>query len=196
VTAGAPTSTTAQQLGSIYLSGLEVVLGQFSDPTDVATCNAGYVTIGAAGAGNVGVNVGFNIAIDSVTIGTLSYGNTTSILAASFGPAATAGYVGVRNLVLDDVNIYGGVAIGIGTLNTTALGGNLGTITQVNMVFANGTTISIPGAIAGTVYLAQNPQLTTGAGELGNFYIGGVTARLLDNVGSLSAHSLVQIWAH
>ncbi len=194
--AGAPASTTAQQLGSIYVGGVEILLGQFSDPTDVTTCHAGYITIGAAGAGNVGINIGFNIAIDSVNIGTLSYGNTTSILAGAFGAATSAGYIGVRSLVLDDVNIYGGVAIGVGTLNTTALGGKLGVITQVNLVFANGTTVAIPGAITGTVYLAQDQTLTTGAAELGNFYIGGVTASLVDNVGSLSTHSLVQIWAH
>jgi hypothetical protein len=57
-------------------------------------------------------------------------------------------------------------------------------------------TIAIPGAITGTVVLAQDQTLTTGAGELGNFYIGGVTAQIVDNVGSLSTHSLVQIWAH
>ena len=198
VTAGAPTSTTAQQLGAIYMSGIEIRLGQSATPADAASFNAGYVTIGAAGLGNTGINIGFNIAIDSITIGTISYGNTTSILAGSFGAAATAGYVGVTGLNLDDVNIYGGVAIGIGTLNTVALNpaANQGTITQVNIVFANGTTIAIPGAITGNVVLAQDQTLTTGAGTLGNFYIGGVTAQIVDNVGSLSAHSLIQIWAH
>jgi len=198
VTAGAPTSTTAQQLGAIYLSGIEVRMGQSATPADGNTYQAGYVTIGAAGAGNTGIDIGFNVAIDSVAIGTLSYGNTTSLLATDFGAAATAGYVGVTGLNLDDVNIYGGVAIGIGTLNTTAVQADstLGTITQVNIVIANGTTIAIPGAITGTVILAQNQTLTTGAGTLGNFYIGGVTAQIVDNVGSLSTHSLIQIWAH
>jgi len=198
VTAGAPTSTTAQQLGAIYMSGIEIRLGQSATPADAASFNAGYVTIGAAGLGNTGINIGFNIAIDSITIGTISYGNTTSILAGSFGAAATAGYVGVTGLNLDDVNIYGCVAIGIGTLNTAVLNpaANQGTITQVNIVFANGTTIAIPGAITGNVVLAQDQTLTTGAGTLGNFYIGGVTAQIVDNVGSLSAHSLIQIWAH
>jgi len=203
VTAGAPTSTTAQQLGAIYMSGIEITLGQSATPADAASYNAGYVTIGAAGAGNTGINIGFNIAIDSVAIGTLSYGNTTSLLGApvtsgGFGAAATAGYVGVTGLNLDDVNIYGGVSIGIGTLATAALNpaANQGTITQVNIVIGNGTTIAIPGAITGTVVLAQDQTLTTGAGTLGNFYIGGVTAQIVDNVGSLSAHSLIQIWAH
>ena len=196
---GGPTSTVAQQLGAIYMSGIEIRLGQSATPADAGSFEAGYVTIGAAGAGNTGVNIGFNVAIDSVAIGTISYGNTTSLIATDFGAAATAGYIGVVGLNLDDVNIYGGVAIGVGTLDTAALNAaaaNQGVITQVNMVFANGTTIAIPGAITGTVVLAQNQELTTGAGELGNFYIGGVTAQLVDNVGSLSAHSLVQIWAH
>ncbi len=197
-TPAGPTSTTAQQLGSIYISGIEIRLGQSSSPADAASFNAGYVTIAAAGAGNTGVNIGFNVAIDSVAIGTLSYGNTTSILTGEFGAAATAGYVGVTGLNLDDVNIVGGVAIGVGTLNTAALNptANQGTITQVNIVFANGTTIAIPGAITGNVVLAQDQTLSTGAATLGNFYIGGVTAQIVDNVGSLSAHSLVQIWAH
>ncbi len=197
VTGGAPTSTVAQQLGAIYMSGIEIRLGQSATPADAASFSAGYVTIGAAGAGNTGVNIGFNVAIDSVAIGTISYGNTTSILAGDFGAAATAGYIGITGLNLDDVNIVGGVAIGVGTLNTTALGGTtLGTITQVNIVIANGTTISIPGAITGNVVLASDQTLTTGAQTLGNFYIGGVTAQIVDNVGSLSAHSLIQIWAH
>ncbi len=198
VTAGAPTSTTAQQLGNIYMSGIEIRLGQSATPADAASFDAGYVTIGAAGAGNTGVNIGFVVNIDSVAIGTMSYGNTTSLLADDFGAAATAGYIGVTGLNLDDVNIYGGVAIGVGTLNTAALNpaANQGTITQVNIVIANGTTVAIPGAITGTVVLARNRALTVNAGELGNFYIGGVTAQIVDNVGSLSDHSLIQIWAH
>jgi len=198
VTADAPTSTVAQQLGAIYMSGIEIRLGQSATPADAGSFNAGYVTIGAAGAGNTGVNIGFNVAIDSVAIGTLSYGNTTSILYTDFGAAATAGYIGIDGLVLDDVTIVGGVAIGVGTLNTAALNptGNQGTITQVNIVIANGTTIAIPGAITGNIVLAQDQELATGAGTLGNFYIGGVTAQIVDNVDSLSAHSLIQIWAH
>ena len=198
VTADAPTSTVAQQLGAIYMSGIEIRLGQSATPADAGSFNAGYVTIGAAGAGNTGVNIGFNVAIDSVAIGTLSYGNTTSILYTDFGAAATAGYIGIDGLVLDDVTIVGGVAIGVGTLNTAALNptGNQGTITQVNIVIANGTTIAIPGAITGNIVLAQDQELATGAGTLGNFYIGGVTAQIVDNVGSLAAHSLIQIWAH
>ena len=198
VTAGAPTSTTAQQLGNIFMSGIEIRLGQSATPADAGSFNAGYVTIGAAGAGNTGVNIGFNVAIDSVAIGTISYGNTTSLLATDFGAAATAGYIGVTGLNLDDVNIYGGVAIGVGTLNTAALNpaANQGTITQVNIVIANDTTVAIPGAITGNVVLAQDQTLTTGAGTLGNFYIGGVTAQIVDNVDSLSDHSLIQIWAH
>ena len=194
-TAGAPSSTTAQQLGSIYLQGVEVILGRGAD---AASMDAGYVTIGAAGAGNVGVNIGFNVLIDSVTIGTMSYGNSTSILAGSFGAAATGGYIGVRNFALDDVTIAGGVAIGIGTLNGTALGvASFGTQTMVNIVIANGTTIAIPGAITGTVTLASNQTLdAANASELGNFYIGGVTAQIVDNVGSFSSHSVIQIWAH
>lgn len=196
---GAPTSTVAQQLGAIYMSGIEIRLGQSATPADAGTFEAGYVTIGAAGAGNTGVNIGFNVAIDEVVIGTLSYGNTTSLLVGDFGEAATAGYIGVTGLNLDGVNIYGGVAIGVGTLDTAALNAdaaNQGVITQVNIVVANGTTVAIPGAITGTVVLAQNQELTTGPGELGNFYIGGVTAEIVDNVDSQSPHSLIQIWAH
>ncbi|MHB8137441.1 MAG: DUF6160 family protein [Smithellaceae bacterium] len=198
VTAGAPTSTVAQQLGSIYMDGIEVTLGQSATPADLASYEAGYVTIGAAGPGNVGVNIGFNVAIDSVAIGTLSYGNTTSILAPSFGAAATAGYVGITDFNLDDVNIYGGVAIGVGTLNGAALGvATFGNQTMVNIVIANGTTIAIPGALTGNIVLASNQELNAAnAGTLGNFYIGGVTATFVDNVGSFASHSLVQIWAH
>ena len=197
VTAGAPTSTTAQQLGAIYMNGIEVVFGESSTPDVASAYNAGYVTIGAAGPGNRGVNIGFDVNIDSITVGTVSYGNTASILAGSFGAAATAGYIGVTDLTIGHMNIDGGCNIGIGTLNTTALGGTtLGTITQVNIVIANGTTVAIPGAITGTVVLAQDQELTTGAGELGNFYIGGFTARMVNNVGSLSTPSIIQIWAH
>jgi len=195
---GGPTSTVAQQLGSIYMSGIEITLGQSATPADAASYSAGYVTIAAAGVGNTGVHIGFNVAIDSVAIGTISYGNTTSILATDFGAAATAGYVGVTGLNLDDVNIYGGVAIGVGTLNTAALNpaANQGTITQVNIVFANGMTIAILGAITSNVVLAQDQTLTTGAGTLGNFYVGGVVAQIVNNTGSLSTQSLIQIWAH
>jgi len=211
VTASAPTSTTAQQLGSIYMSGIEITLGQTAEDLATttltgdalaATYDAGYVTIGAAGAGNTGVNIGFDVAIDSVAIGTLSYGNTTSLISVAGGGsipngATGPGYIGITGLNLDDVNIYGGVAIGVGTLSGAPLGVNsFGTQTMVNIVISNGTTVAIPGAITGTVVLAQDQTLTTGAGTLGNFYIGGVTAEIVDNVGSFAPHSLIQIWAH
>ena len=198
VTGGAPTSTVAQQLGAIYMSGIEIRLGQSTNPANAAAYNAGSLYIRAAGAGNTGIGFSFSVYIDSIAIGTMSYGNTNSILAGSFGAATSAGYIGITGLNLDDVNIYGGVAIGVGTLNTAALNpaANQGTITQVNILFANGTNIAIPGAITGNVVLAQDQTLTTGAGTLGNFYIGGVTAQIVNNVGSLSTQSLVQIWAH
>lgn len=201
-----PGSTTAQQLGEIYMSGVDIKLGQTtSTSTDVnvlaASYDAGYVTIGAAGAGNTGVNIGFNVKIDSVSLGTVSYGNTTSILASELGAAATAGFVGIRNLNLDDITISGGVAIGIGTLNGTAMGASaFGTPTMVNILIADGTTLSIPGAIYGTVTLASNKTLTTNTGDLGNFYIGGVSVTFNNNVTTtgtnMASHSLIQIWAH
>jgi hypothetical protein len=196
-TAGAPTSTTAQQLGHIYIGGLTVLMGQTTTPAIASTYDPGYVTIGAAGAGNTGVNIGFNVKIDTLAIGVLSYGNTTSILAGSFGGAATGGFVGISGLNLVNVTATGGVAIGVGTLNGALLGTPVfGTQTQVSLIFANGTTISSPGAIYGTVLLAQDKALSVGVGQLGNFYIGGITAQLVDNVGSFAPHSLVQIWAH
>ena len=198
VTAGAPTSTTAQQLGAIYMSGIEILLGESSSPAFASSYNAGYLTIGAAGSGNRGVNFGFDINIDSITVGTISYGNTTSILADSFGTAATDGYIGVTNLNIGHMNIDGGCNIGVGTLNTDAIsnGHGQGTITQVNIRIHPNTTVSIPSAITGTVVLAQDQELTTGAEELGNFYIGSVTARIVNNVGSLFTPSTIQIWAH
>jgi hypothetical protein len=189
-----PTSTSAQGLGEIYLAGLTVTMGQ---GTTSANMDAGYITIGAAGTGNVGVNVGFSVKIGSIVLNTMSYGNTTSLLAPQFGAAATAGYVGISGLNLVNVTATGGVAIGVGTLNGSALGvPTFGTQTMVSLVFANGTTLSIPGAIYGTILLAQDKALSVGVGQLGNFYIGGITAQLVDNVGSFAPHSLVQIWAH
>ncbi|PKN85987.1 MAG: hypothetical protein CVU51_07865 [Deltaproteobacteria bacterium HGW-Deltaproteobacteria-1] len=202
VTAGAPTSTTAQQLGAIYMNGIEILLGESSSPAIASSYNAGYLTIGAAGPGNRGVNFGFDVNIDSIKIDTISYGNTTSILTGSFGAAATAGYIGVTDLTIGHMNIDGGFNIGIGTLNTDAInnGHGQGTITQVNILIHHNTTVTIPGAITGTVVLAQEQELTAGggggAGELGNFYIGGLTARMVNNVGSLSTPSIIQIWAH
>jgi hypothetical protein len=198
VTAGAPTSTTAQQLGAIYMNGIEILLGESSSPAVASSYNAGYMTIGAAGSGNRGVNFEFDVNIDSINIDTISYGNTTSILAGSFGTAATAGYIGVTDLTIGHMNIDGGFNIGIGTLNTDAInnGHGQGTITQVNILIHHNTTVTVPSAITGTVVLAQDQELTTGAEELGNFYIGSVTARIVNNVGSLSTPSIIQIWAH
>jgi len=195
-----PTSTVAQGLGEVYLAGVDLKLG-IGATSAAIDASAGYVTIGAAGAGNTGVNIGFNIGIGSLAIGTLSYGNTTSILAPLFSGAATAGFVGISGLNLTNITLAGGVAIGVGTLNGTALGvPTFGTQTMVNLIFANGTQISIPGAIYGTILLAQDKALTVGVGQLGNFYIGGVTAQLVDNNVTaglgFAPHSIVQIWAH
>jgi hypothetical protein len=208
-----PSSTVAQQLGEVYIAGLDLKLGQTTDPGGLhsatneiwaQTFDAGYVTIGAAGAGNTGVNIGFDVKIGSLSIGTLSYGNTTSILSTNFGGAATAGFVGIKNLTLNDITIAGGVAIGIGTLNGPALGATaFGTPTMVNIIIADGTTVVIPGAIYGTIQLASDKALTTNVGDLGNFYIGGVSVTFNDstshsgyNSNNFSAKSIVQIWAH
>ena len=195
-----PTSVTAQGLGEVYLSGIDIKMG-IGATSAAIDASAGYVTIGAAGAGNTGVNIGFNVGIGSLAIGTVSYGNTTSILSPLFGAAATAGYVGISGLTLNNVTVAGGVAIGVGTLNGTALGvPSFGTQTMVNLIFANGTQINIPGAIYGTILLAQDKGLSVGVGQLGNFFVNGVTAQLIDNVmdGShgFAPHSTVQIWAH
>ncbi|MBP1711330.1 MAG: hypothetical protein H6Q49_1532, partial [Deltaproteobacteria bacterium] len=200
VNAGAPTSTTAQQLGAIYMNGIEVIFGESTTPSAASAYNAGYVTIGTAGSGNRGINIGFDVNIDSIAVGTISYGNTTSILAGSFGAAATAGYIGVTGLNIGHMNIDGGCNIGVGTLNGAALGqAGFGTHTQINIVIHNGTTVIIPSAITGTVVLAQDQELNaggSGAGELGNFYINGFYARVMNNVGSFSTPSIIQIWAH
>ncbi|MHB8137603.1 MAG: DUF6160 family protein [Smithellaceae bacterium] len=198
VTAGAPTSMTAQQLGSIYMDDIVVLLGESSTPSVASAYNAGYLTIGAAGSGNRGVSIGFDVNIDSITAGTISYGNTTSILAGSFGAAATAGYIGVTDLNIGHMNIDGGCNIGVGTLDTDALsnGNGQGTITQVNIVIQNNTTVAVPSPITGNVVLAQDQELSTGAGELGNFYINAFRARVVNNVGSFSTPSIIQIWAH
>ncbi len=76
----------------------------------------GLSDVGAAGSGNRGVNFGFDVNIDSIKIDTISYGNTNSILAGSFGSAATEGYIGVTNLNIGHMNIDGGCNIGVGTL--------------------------------------------------------------------------------
>ncbi len=217
VTAGAPTDTAAQQLGSLYMSGVEVTLGTGGTTSNPLAYDAGYVTIGAVAAGpniggtdayttgNAGVEIGMNVKIDSIAIGTISYGNTAHILQGGAVPTAglSAGYIGVTNFNLDDVTINGTVKIGIGTLNAAAMSTAytfFGNPTMVNIILVDGFAISVPQAITGTVKLGNNQGLlNSGAAlsqELGNFYIGNVALTFHDNVGSLSTQSLIQIWAH
>jgi hypothetical protein len=195
--AGGPTSTSAQGLGEIYLANVDVKLGI---GTTAATMDAGYVTISSTPVGgNSGIVVGLNVKIGSVSIGTMSYGNNTSLLTGfGLGTAATAGFVGMTNLTLNNMTIAGQVMIGVGTLNTTALcpTSTLGTITQVSLVFVPGFNINFgTSAITGTILLGPTKDLV-GSKELGNFYLQGLNLTLLDNVGSYSPHSVVQIWAH
>jgi hypothetical protein len=195
---------TPQVLGSIYMSGIEVLLGQGTDASVASTYDAGYVTIGAASAAaNAGVAIGFDVKIDAVTIDVLSYGNAFNIIGAAFPGYTSGGYVGLRDFALDNINISGGVNIGVGTLNGAAMGyTDFGSPTMVNIVINNGTKIEIPGSIKGTVLLASNNTLDAeNVGELGNFFIGGVSLEFVDNgpaaaPTSFSSHSLIQIWAH
>jgi hypothetical protein len=206
-----PTSTSAQQLGEIYLNAIDVKMGQTTGNT-AAPYDAGFVTIGAAGTGtNAGVHMGLDVKIGSIVIGTMSYGNTNivpgGLLPVSF---TSAGYIGMNNFTINNLTIAGGVSIGLHTTDLTAAlgfsplpfraGDDIRTC--VNIVFDNGFNVNVPGAIYGTVLLANNKTLTTNVSELGNFYIGGFNLTIVDpslaglNSVLYSNHSNVQISAH
>jgi hypothetical protein len=215
--AGGP-SGTIQQLGQIYLSNVDVKMGQATGNTAMPN-DAGYVTIGAAdatGGTNAGVHIGLNVKIGSIYIGTMSYGNTNIIPGGLLNPVYTSGgYIGMKNFTIGNVTINGGVSIGLHTTDLMSAiyalpyGSSAADLrTCVNIVFDNGTYINIPGAIYGTVLLAQDKNLSatpTGHNELGNFFIGGVTLTLVQpsltgDPGVVSTiysnHSNVQISAH
>lgn len=213
---GGPDSVTAQQLGAIYLDTVDIKMGQATGST-LMPYDAGYVTIGAAdttNSTNAGVHIGLDVKIGSIYIGTMSYGNTNIIPggAADIVPYTSAGYIGMKGFTLNNVTIAGGLSIGLHTTDVT--GALLGMQTNdlrtcVNIVFDNGTYINIPGAIYGTILLADNKELTgdgvaqLAAGELGNFFIKGVKVTIQDptlvgQTGSslYSNHSNIQILAH
>jgi hypothetical protein len=208
-----PTSTTAQQLGEIYLNAIDVKMGQ-STTVSSAPYDAGFVTIGAAdttNSTNAGVHIGLDVKIGSIVIGTMSYGNSNIIPGGLLPVAFTeGGFIGMNNFTINNLTIAGGVSIGLHTTDLTAalgysplpfhVGDDIRTC--VNIVFDNGFTVSIPGALYGTVLLASDKTLTTNVSELGNFYIHGVTLQIQDpslvglNSTIYSNHSNVQISAH
>jgi hypothetical protein len=201
---GGPSSTTAQVLGSLKIAGMTVLMGQTSNTSDASAYDAGYVTISAAGGGNTGVALGLNVKIDSIVIGTVSWGNTSSLLSGTAFDKSTnltPGYIGVTGLNIGNVTINGGIGIGVATIDGALLGVSAFHATQVTIGIKNGTYISIPNAIYGTVKLAEDPLLLTNAKELGNFYINGVNVTFKDNAVALgdsatATKSIIQIWAH
>jgi hypothetical protein len=97
-------ATFGQQMGSIEIDGLTVLLG-----------NEGSVDISgrAAGSGKQGIDIGLNtVTVDWMRIMTVAWGDKDGIGAG----ASNAGYVGLYYTIIENLVINGGISIDVATL--------------------------------------------------------------------------------
>lgn len=189
---GATITDIDEVLGTVFVGDMNVFL------------NDSRIDIYAHGES--GVTMDFDISVDLIAIETISWGDTDGLQTPAYGvPGAVlpaysadaadtaAGYVGIKNLVMDNLTITGAVSIDVLTVVGNAGAGGQ---TPVGLYFAyiNGPA-SNPGNISNTyVHLAFNnivigldemsgivalgadQNLDTANGQLGNFYIDNVSA--------------------
>lgn len=175
---GATVPTLNQELGSIYISDMTILVS-----------NASYVDIyNGRGAGTQGVTLGLNVKIDSISIGALSWGDADGFVTTNYAPYYgsapgtttptnspinnVAGYVGLIGTTIAGVGIYGPVTIDVAT---DAAGGKQAThaTTFVRIGFA-GLNLQV-GAIDATAVIGTTNNFSAGTFDtFGTIYLSGL----------------------
>jgi len=169
VTGNAPNLT--QTLGSIYLGGLlanvngSSYIDIYKDPTASST--------------GAGVAIGLNLTVDNITMAALSWGDADGAPYISTdyqgSVSTTAGYVGLKNVDIENLTVAGAVHINVATT----------THTFVRISFANlgiGMT-----SMDADVVTAANAALTTNPGTLGSLYLSNLSLTLTNGQVDISA---------
>ena len=139
--------------------------------------------------------------------------NGTSVATGStqwISNASTGGYVGIDNFLIGGaITITGTVSIDLltddgvsagmyammknGIINNNPVSTSIVHISFGESTATRGTVggliVDVPGPITGDVKLASDPQLNTGVGTLGNFFISAFHLNIYNG-------SFVDIWAH
>jgi hypothetical protein len=164
-------SGTAATLGSIYMGGLQMWFNSSS-----------YVDIyNARSGGAQGVTLYLNVKIDGISIDQLAWGDKDTTLqtqninwATPTSTPVTAGWVGLKDLVIIGLSVVGPVNIDVAT--DTSFGNGTDPQTYVKIGFGGGLTVGM-ASMNGKVVLASDPSLTAGTGKtaetLGSIYLGG-----------------------
>jgi hypothetical protein len=203
---GAP--GTPEVLGHVYMSGIQILLGQASG---LGFYDGGYVLISAIPGGK-GVRMDLQPKIGAINIDTMSWGNDG--LAGTYGDNLSgavsditntgAGFIGVRNFKLGAVAVNGAIEISVGqsslinyvysnflSRRQMAATGTPVPLPLVQILFEDGFKFSA-GPITGDVVLSTQQNLTATAGSfntatMGNFYIGGFAVTMRDNAARTQA---------
>jgi hypothetical protein len=172
--------------------GLNQILGQsYINLTSIEFDPSSYVDIWAgnnvSGSGivtsGVGVNQTLNISIKDFSLSTVAWGDTDGL-----GEGSTAGYSGIRNLVLTTpdhpITVTGTMSINTGS---KALGGATPTVVHIEFTGSD-FVVSVPGPITGEQVLSSAKELT-GDQVLGDIYISSF-------VQTIKQGSYIDIYAH
>jgi hypothetical protein len=170
-----------QTLGQAYinLTALEF------DPASYVDLWAGNIVNGmGTGGSGVGVNATINLRLRTFDLNTVSWGDTDGL-----GGGGTAGYIGLRNLVLSTpeypIAVSGTISINAGS---KSLGGATPTVCHIEFSGANGFVLNVHGPVTGQVVLSTAKELT-GDQVLGDIYISSFITTIKQN-------SYVDIYAH
>lgn len=107
-------NTLGSELGTLDIQGM-VIRGR----------NGGYIDITNKGRES-GVTLAMNVLLDEINMTSLAWGDSDGLKHVySDASAATAGYVGLANLDIDDVEITGEVGIDVVTLDAGTIAGNV-----------------------------------------------------------------------
>jgi len=104
------TANLTQEMGSIYMGNMQIYIN-----------SASYVDFYAPqGAGQQGVNIAFNVIMDKIFFDAISWGDKDGLANGTTGHNTTAGFIGLKNLYIDNFTMVGKLAIDVATVGTNS----------------------------------------------------------------------------
>jgi len=144
-----------QILGSLYLAGLRV-----------KTNGSSYVTLYKK-EDHMGLGVNVDAAIDRIALDTLSWGDADGIPGGNTGKA---GYVGLKDTVIDGVTVSGPVAMDVETVRTGETSGTYSIGTKYIHIGLDNLDVGVD-SIDTTAVVGDKKNFSGDTGVLGTLYL-------------------------